>query len=154
MFEAIRHRHARAGFFFAGRVGEDGSWGIEDAEVIAFLERAIREHQPVAVLGTAFNFVHFLDALSNTGKRLRLPAGSRVMETGGYKGRSREMPKLELHAWICEMLGLTRSEIVCEYGMSELSSQAYDLIVGEGPNLKSQGAKSAYSNFRPGRVCN
>jgi hypothetical protein len=132
MFETIRTQHAQAGFLFAGRMGADGSWEIDNTAAIEFLERAIQDHQPVAVLGTAFNFVHFLDALSNTGKRLRLPAGSRVMETGGYKGRSREMPKLELHAWICEMLGLTRSEIVCEYGMSELSSQAYDWVLGEG----------------------
>ena len=49
------------------------------------------------------------------------------METGGYKNRSRTMPKAELHALITERLGVPQSHIVCEYGMSELSSQAYDL---------------------------
>ena len=48
------------------------------------------------------------------------------METGGYKGRSRELTKPELHRFIAEQLGVTASEIICEYGMSELSSQAYD----------------------------
>ena len=48
------------------------------------------------------------------------------METGGYKNRSRSMPKAELHALITERLGVPRENIICEYGMSELSSQAYD----------------------------
>jgi hypothetical protein len=48
------------------------------------------------------------------------------METGGYKGRSRNLPKSELHALITRCLGIPPSHIVCEYGMSELSSQAYD----------------------------
>src|ERR1019366_974271 len=52
--------------------------------------------------------------------------GSRVMETGGYKNRSRALPKTELHALITERLGVPRENIICEYGMSELSSQAYD----------------------------
>jgi hypothetical protein len=59
--------------------------------------------------------------------RLKLPANSLVLETGGYKGRSRSMPKAELHALITERLGVPSSHILCEYGMSELSSQAYDL---------------------------
>jgi hypothetical protein len=49
------------------------------------------------------------------------------METGGYKNRSRSMPKAELHQLITERLGIPSSRIICEYGMSELSSQAYDL---------------------------
>jgi hypothetical protein len=48
------------------------------------------------------------------------------METGGYKGRSRTLPKAGLHELIRTWLGVPSSHIVCEYGMSELSSQAYD----------------------------
>jgi hypothetical protein len=52
------------------------------------------------------------------------------METGGYKGRSRHLPKEELHGLITDRLGVPPEWIVCEYGMSELSSQAYDGIAG------------------------
>jgi hypothetical protein len=48
------------------------------------------------------------------------------METGGYKGRSRAVPRQELHQLICERMGISETKIICEYGMSELSSQAYD----------------------------
>ena len=53
------------------------------------------------------------------------------METGGYKNRSRTMPKAELHALITERLGIPPENIICEYGMSELSSQAYDRVAGD-----------------------
>ena len=73
-----------------------------------------------------FSFVHLLDFMVERDLRVELPAGSRVMETGGYKNRSRSMPKAELHALITERLGVPPENIICEYGMSELSSQAYD----------------------------
>jgi hypothetical protein len=78
------------------------------------------------LLGTAFSFVHWLDGLAEVGGRMPLLAGSRVMETGGYKGRSRELPRAQLHAAVADVLGLAAGDIVTEYGMSELSSQAYD----------------------------
>ena len=55
------------------------------------------------------------------------------METGGYKNRSRVLPKKELHALITERLGVPASYILCEYGMSELSSQAYDTAIPDEP---------------------
>lgn len=51
-----------------------------------------------------------------------------VIETGGMKGRRREMIREELHNVLCENFDLT--SIHSEYGMSELLSQAYSS--GEG----------------------
>jgi hypothetical protein len=69
--------------------------------------------------------VHLLDFLRENDLRIQLPENSRVMETGGYKNHSRAMPKAELYSLIEEFLGVPRQNIICEYGMSELSSQAY-----------------------------
>ena len=57
-----------------------------------------------------------------------------VMETGGMKGRRKEMIREELHAQLCEGFGV--SAIHSEYGMTELLSQAYSLGNGvfECPN--------------------
>jgi hypothetical protein len=82
------------------------------------------------ILGTAFSFVHLLDYLRENDMRFQLHERSRVMETGGYKGRSRMMPKEQLHALICDRLGVKQSQIGCEYGMRELSSQGYDASSG------------------------
>ena len=56
------------------------------------------------LLGTAFSFVHWLDDLAATKTRLRLPAGSRIMETGGYKGRSRAVAKTELRGLLTKYI--------------------------------------------------
>jgi hypothetical protein len=45
------------------------------------------------------------------------------METGGMKGRKREMIREELHDTLCDKLGV--DVIHSEYGMTELLSQAY-----------------------------
>lgn len=46
-----------------------------------------------------------------------------IMETGGMKGRRREMTRPELHGILKEAFGVTH--IHSEYGMTELLSQAY-----------------------------
>ncbi|HEY3853800.1 MAG TPA: long-chain fatty acid--CoA ligase [Verrucomicrobiae bacterium] len=122
MFNVVSQRFAERASIFLGQVNTEGAWSID-------LDRALSELEgphPVGVLGTAFSFVHLLDHLNEVGIRISLPPSSRVMETGGYKGRSREVPKPELHAMISKFLGVSKSNIVTEYGMSELSSQAYD----------------------------
>ena len=48
------------------------------------------------------------------------------MDTGGYKGRSREMPADALRAQYESRLGLDPDYCINEYGMTELSSQYYD----------------------------
>lgn len=116
---------------FAGRTDADGAWSIDAEVVLEALAVAETTGRPLLLLGTAFNFVHLVDLLAGRGVRCRLPESSRVMETGGYKGRSREIPKDELHALITTSLGLQPGRIVTEYGMSEISSQAYEAWSGE-----------------------
>lgn len=126
MFETIRRSfNWRFSEFVAG-VDADGAWVLSPEAAVGTLLDAQDSGLPVLVLGTAFSFVHLLDHLAASDLRLRLPADSRVMETGGYKGRSRTVPKGDLHSLITRRLGVPPSHIVCEYGMSELSSQAYD----------------------------
>ena len=82
--------------------------------------------EPLVLCGTAFAFVHLLDRLEARGEKLALPAGTRVMETGGFKGRSRELSRDELHGGIEARLGVPRARIVNQYGMCELASQFYE----------------------------
>src|SRR5690606_21470442 len=46
-----------------------------------------------------------------------------IMETGGMKGKGREMAREEVHQLMCK--GFNVNEIHSEYGMTELLSQAY-----------------------------
>lgn len=128
MFDCVRSKLTLPESSFVGSLTADGSWAIDFPAVIRQLQLACDSQQPVTLLGTAFSFVHLLDHLAENYLRFNLPAGSRVMETGGYKNRSRTMPKAELHTLISDRLGVPAQHIICEYGMSELSSQAYDVM--------------------------
>jgi hypothetical protein len=113
-------------------------WGDEHSSVFAglspdwtglfaWLDRAVASGAPVVLLGTSFSWVFFLDEVKRRGlPGWSLPRGSRLMETGGYKGRSREVPRSELRAGLREIMGLSQDCVIGEYGMTELSSQFYE----------------------------
>lgn len=88
------------------------------------VSRALARQQPMLVLGTSFAFVHLLDALGKD--TFVLPRGSRVMQTGGFKGKSREVPADALRRDLARVFGIDVRAIVSEYGMTELSSQFYE----------------------------
>ena len=134
MFETVNRVLGSRDSFFAGRIGSDNVWNLDIDQALFGIRKSMCANRPICILGTAFSFVHLLDFFGDKNMRYKLAAGSRVLETGGYKGRSREMPKAELHNLITKHLGIPASHIICEYGMSELSSQAYDrAIVFEDP---------------------
>ena len=128
MFETVRQKICAPESVFVGKVMSDGAWALDFDAALAALNSSPATRYPPLILGTAFSFVHLLDFLEENNLKFQLPANSRVMETGGYKNRSRSMPKAELHALITDRLGVSPENIVCEYGMSELSSQAYDSV--------------------------
>jgi hypothetical protein len=129
MFETVRQKLGAGKNAFVGRLAAADAWTFDAATVAEALSSAgdAASQPSLLLLGPAFSFVPLLDYLTEKRLRLQLPPGSRVMETGGYKNRSRSLPKAELHALITDRLGIPRENIVCEYGMCELSSQAYDL---------------------------
>ncbi len=103
----------------------------------ALTERLATLSDPALLCGTAFAFVHWLDALATDGVRLRLPAGTRLMETGGFKGRSRNVPRPALYAALETHLDIPAARMVNQYGMTELGSQFYDSVLCDpGPRRK------------------
>ena len=82
---------------------------------------------PTIVLATSFALVHLLDALGQ--QRLPLPPGSRVMLTGGYKGKSREIEAGALRRAVSDALGVDPRHVIGEYGMTELSSQFWEATI-------------------------
>jgi hypothetical protein len=130
MMEEVRQRLGKVETTFCAAPTTDGSWTIDGDRSISLLLESERSNAPLMVLGPAFSFVHLFEAMKARQVRVSLPQSSRVMETGGYKGRSRVLTKQELHRRACELLGVLPEAIVSEYGMSELSSQAYDLVAG------------------------
>jgi len=109
-------------------------WEIEADVFRGALERAVTDGVPVLLLSTAFALVNWLDTgfAAGTGSAIRLPPGSRIMETGGFKGRSREVERGELYRRLSAALGVPGGRIVNEYGMTEMLSQFYEPVLEEG----------------------
>jgi hypothetical protein len=106
--------------FFFGDSGPD--WD----RLTAALREAQSTGEPVGLLGTSFAYVHLLDALAEQGLSFRLPEGSRLLDTGGFKGRSRAVSADALRALFGERLGIPEPWCVNYYGMTEISTQYYD----------------------------
>ena len=99
--------------------------GALDAQGVAEAAARARDAgEPALVLATSFALVHLLDAGDDLD--LRLPPGSRVMQTGGFKGRSREVAPDELRAAVSKAFAVPEAQVIGEYGMTELSSQLYE----------------------------
>lgn len=122
-----RHWDDGPGGFFA-----NADWALDMDGFQRALERAASDDVPTLLLGTAFAWVHWLDRAAERGDPpLTLPEGSSVMETGGFKGRSRSVPRRELYRALGERLGLPTHRIVNEYGMTEMLSQFWEPVLLE-----------------------
>ncbi len=122
MFDRIRTSElcADAGVFVGANyaIDHDGAWSR--------MEALTAVDQPVLVLATSFALALLLDSVRDAGRApIELPPGSRIVDTGGYKGRTRELTRPELLARMESWLGVPEAWCENEYGMSELSSQAW-----------------------------
>ena len=99
--------HPASGFF------------LDDLDELVRRLHGLRKHPgpPPLLLGVSFALLDLAE--TNPGPFPDLI----VMETGGMKGRRRELTRAELHARIQAGLGVTH--VHSEYGMTELLSQAY-----------------------------
>jgi hypothetical protein len=95
--------------------------------------------EPLLVLTTAFALVLLLDALS--GARLPAPQRTLVMQTGGFKGRTRTVAPERLRAATARAFRIPKEQVVGEYGMTELTSQLYQ---GGPPGSDLVGAPGVY----------
>lgn len=100
--------------------------GIDHDRLETVLRNAENAGMAVCLLGTSFAYVHWLDHLQDAGVTFRLPPGSRLMDTGGYKGHGRQVAETELRGLYDQLLGIPDSHCVNEYGMTEMLSQFYD----------------------------
>ena len=119
---------------FADWFGSTSTWvwsdGALDLDAMATaLGEAESFDEPVALLGTSFAFVHAEDGLGE--RRFALPPSSRIMQTGGYKGRSREVDPDELLRAITARYGVEAPFAINEFGATELSSQMYETTLRE-----------------------
>jgi len=96
------------------------------AELVERLRELEPRRDPVLLIGLTHAFIRFFDSCQAEGLRFRLPYGSRIVDTGGTKGRSRTMSRNGLLRAFWECFGVPGYYVANEYGMTEMCSQFYD----------------------------
>lgn len=109
-----------------------GPHGVDTDAADAWCERRRQDGRPGLILATSFALVQWLDALAARRRQWRLPPGSAVFDTGGSKGKTRQVSRRELHGLITRHLALPPRRVVREYGMTELTSQFYTRSLAAG----------------------
>jgi hypothetical protein len=101
-----RSQYPQSGFF------------LNDFEQLAYtLHACVAQKIPTLLLGVSFALLDFAERYPMPLHRVV------VMETGGMKGRRKELTRTALHAILTNAFQV--SQIHSEYGMTELLSQAY-----------------------------
>jgi hypothetical protein len=103
-------------FINSGVKDLSGFFLYEQDALLAHVEKARAANKKILLIGVSFALLD----LAEKGADLSSVV---VMETGGMKGRRKEMVRAELHATLQAGLGV--KHIHSEYGMTELLSQAY-----------------------------
>jgi phenylacetate-coenzyme A ligase PaaK-like adenylate-forming protein len=96
---------------------ESGFYLYEHEKLSDTLHKLEFNQQQTILIGVTFALLDFAETYPQQLKY------TTIMETGGMKGRRREMTRLELHEQLTKQLGVEK--IHSEYGMTELLSQAY-----------------------------
>ncbi|MCE7056761.1 acyl transferase [Algoriphagus sp. AGSA1] len=101
-----------------------GFYLYNQEELLEKMELLAGDNRKILLLGVTFALLD----LAESGKKFSPPSNLLVMETGGMKGRRKEMIREEVHEVLKPFFGV--DTIHSEYGMTELMSQAYSK--GEG----------------------
>lgn len=90
-------------------------------KIVKRYEQALSEGKKVVLFGVAYSLLDFCTISPNLSQ-------ATIIETGGMKGRRKELTKKELHDTLKK--GLNCPNISSEYGMTELLSQGYSIENG------------------------
>jgi hypothetical protein len=122
-------RHSSLNYMFMAL--QSGNLMHPDGHIMTELLDEVTE--PIILMSTALSFLHLME---NESQFPKLPEGSWLMETGGYKGTHRSLTKPELYHQLEAYFGVPPERIINEYSMTELSSQFYTTGLGnihQGP---------------------
>lgn len=103
-----------------------GHSGIDVAALVSALAESEAGGVPVAMIGSTSAFVYFMQACRKRGIAFRLPAGSRIGDGGGYRGRFGELSQEDYFGLAAEVLGIPPSHCVNVLGMAESATNFFD----------------------------
>ena len=111
--------------------------GINFQKIFEDLEYSQSTGTQYAMLGASSSIVHLVDEMIKINKTYKLPLGSKILDTGGFKGRSRHLSPDEFYDQLSNTFGIPRKNCINMYGMTELSTQFYDNGNEVSPSIKT-----------------
>ncbi|WP_180522239.1 LuxE/PaaK family acyltransferase [Staphylococcus haemolyticus] len=110
--------------------------GIQYTELIQALRQSESNGTPFSLLGASYSIVHLIEYLEEHNLTFILPEGSRILDTGGYKNRSKELPQQEFYYKLSNIFNISKNMCINMYGVTELSTQFYDKGNQISPSIK------------------
>lgn len=115
-----RHFGTDDSMFLVGRTG------VDIKALVGALREAEETGVPVALIGATSAYVYFFNACRARGVRFSLPAGSRVCDGGGYRGRFGVVTRDDYYGLVADILGVPASHCVNTLGMGETATNYFD----------------------------
>lgn len=94
----------------------------EPSSLIERYQAAVSQGKKVIIFGVSYALLDLAELKIDLSQAI-------IIETGGMKGRRKELTKTELHAALIQGLGV--DHVRSEYGMTELLSQGYSMKDGK-----------------------
>jgi hypothetical protein len=104
--------------------------GLDLRGLISALRQCEKISQPLALLGATWAFDYFFDSCKKEEIRFRLPAGSRIVDSGGYVGRYTRCTPQEFFGKCRDVLGLDEEYCINALWLCESSTVYFDNVLG------------------------
>jgi len=105
-----------------------GPRGVDYDRLAGALKRVITEGIPAVLIGGSSAFVNVCANLAQENVSFELPAGSRVVDAGGFKGVSTTIRINAMREALSVIFGIAGDGFINLFGMTELASQLYDSV--------------------------
>ncbi|HXE98515.1 MAG TPA: hypothetical protein VN642_19085 [Dongiaceae bacterium] len=122
---------------FRQEFGADGSrflisfTGLDLKGFVRELRSAEQSGEPLAILGVTHGLDYFMDACLKAGVGFRLPAGSRIMDSGGFMGRYAATPPEQFFHNCETVFGISRNYCVNALWICESSTVYFDALLAD-----------------------
>ena len=117
--------------------------GIDVKKLVQALRESEESGTPVALIGATSAYVYFFQACRRDGLNFNLPAGSRVCDGGGYRGRFGVVTRDDYYQMVEEILNVPTNHCVNTLGQAEVSTNLFDdafyrCVKGLAPRKRSR----------------
>lgn len=103
-----------------------GKSGIDVKNLLKALRESESSGIPVALIGATAAYVYFFQSCRRKKMKFKLPAGSRICDGGGYRGRFGVVTRDDYYNMVKEILDIPETHCVNVLGEAETATNLFD----------------------------